>query len=34
MVGAMGTGGLVAVGIVIVALIGLFVVVLGRARRS
>jgi hypothetical protein len=30
----MGTGGLVAIGIVIVALIVLFVVVLQRARRG
>ena len=34
MIAEMGTGGLVAIGIVIVALIVLFVVVLQRARRG
>jgi hypothetical protein len=34
MVAEMSTGGLVAIGIVIVALIVLFVVVLQRARRG
>jgi hypothetical protein len=31
---AVGTGGLVALAIVVVALIGLFFVILGRARRA
>jgi hypothetical protein len=31
---ALGTGGIVALAIVLVVLIGLFVVILGRARRT
>jgi hypothetical protein len=31
---AIGTGGIVALAIVLVVLIGLFVVILGRARRT